>query len=204
MSVRGIELALDQGAVLARLGDLMRAAQPRAGRTRIIGVDGRSGAGKTTLARRLSAYLPAPVVSLEDLYGGWDGLTAGVDRLVSHVLTPLAETGHALVPQFDWTTSAWLTPSPLLAQEMLVVEGVGCGARAAARFMSVLVWIEEPEDRRRSRALARDGDTYAPHWDRWAAQEADLLARERTWSRADVVLRSQPPDLARLGVCLAE
>ena len=41
---------------------------------------------------------------------------------------------------------------------------------------------------RRARALARDGAVYAPHWDRWAAQEDALLARERTSERADVEL----------------
>ncbi len=176
------------------LGDLLRDAPPRAGRTRVIGIDGRSGAGKTTLAGHLGVHLAAPVVSLEDLYGGWDGLTAGIERLVAQVLTPLAAGRPARVPRFDWVSSVWLAPRMLVAGDLLVVEGVGCGARAAARFLSVLVWIEEPEDRRRARALARDGDTYAPHWDGWAAQEDDLLARERTWSRADVVLPGPPED----------
>jgi hypothetical protein len=33
------------------------------------------------------------------------------------------------------------------------------------------VWMQAPTSSRRARALARDGDTYRPHWDRWAAQE---------------------------------
>ena len=52
--------------------------------------DGRSGAGKTRLAAELSAELGAAVVSLEDLYGGWDGLDRGIGVLVSEVLEPLA------------------------------------------------------------------------------------------------------------------
>ncbi len=32
----------------------------------------------------------------------------------------------------------------------------------------------------------RDGDLYAPNWERWARQEEEMLARERTPERADV------------------
>ena len=34
------------------------------------------------------------------------------------------------------------------------------------------VWIADPgEEERRHRAIARDGQTYAPHWQRWADQD---------------------------------
>ena len=68
------------------------------------------------------------------------------------------------------------------------MEGVGAGARAAATFTSVLVWLELAADLRQERALARDGDLFRPHWQRWAAQEDVLLAREQTRARADLVV----------------
>ena len=46
----------------------------------------------------------------------------------------------------------------------------GCGALEAEADLSV--WIADPgEEERRSRAIARDGQTYAPHWQRWAHQD---------------------------------
>ena len=46
----------------------------------------------------------------------------------------------------------------------------GCGALEAEADLSV--WIADPgEEERRSRAIARDGQTYAPHWQRWARQD---------------------------------
>ena len=71
---------------------------------------------------------------------------------------------------------------------ILVVEGVGAGARRAAAFESVLVWLEVPAPVRKKRALDRDGATFVAHWDRWAAQEDAMLARERTPDRADIIL----------------
>ncbi|MCD0449478.1 AAA family ATPase [Actinocorallia sp. API 0066] len=166
----------------------LRAAPPSAGRTRVLAVDGRSGAGKSTLAARVARELAAPVVSLEDLYGGWDGLEDGVDRLVSDVLVPLAEGRRAHVPRYDWIREAWDEPVPLDPPEHLVIEGVGAGALRAAQYVGVLVWLEVPEAERKERALERDGATYTPHWERWAAQERAHLARERTRERADVVV----------------
>jgi hypothetical protein len=69
-----------------------------------------------------------------------------------------------------------------------VVEGVGCGARACAPYLSLLVWVEAPRDVRFARGIARDGEAYRPHWERWARQEQALFAAEGTRERADVII----------------
>jgi uridine kinase len=173
---------------ITRVAAAARRAAPRAGRTRVVAVDGRSGAGKTSLAAALRDRLRAPVVSLEDLFGGWDGLERGIDLLVSAVLEPLAAGRVARVPRYDWIAREWAEPAILAPPGILIVEGVGAGARRASAFESVLVWLEVPAPVRKRRALDRDGDTFAPYWDRWAAQEDAMLARERTPDRADITL----------------
>lgn len=173
---------------VTRIGLAVRRAVPRAGVTRVIAVDGRSGAGKTSLAGILRDALAAPVVSLEDLYGGWDGLEHGIDLLVSEVLEPLTAGRAALVPRYDWVAKKWAEPVSRDPPEILIVEGVGAGARRAAAYASVLVWLEATPVIRKKRALDRDGETFAPHWDQWAAQEDAMLAREHTPERADVLI----------------
>jgi uridine kinase len=177
---------------IAEVVRLASARPPSAGRTRVIAVDGRSGAGKTSLAAKLSDTLSAPIVTLENLYGGWDGLERGIDVLVSDVLEPLAAGRTALVPRYDWLAAAWDTPWTLEPPGMLIVEGVGAAARRAAAFESLLIWMEEPAPVRKKRALDRDGETFAPYWDAWAVQEDAMLARERTPERADLILRLPP------------
>ena len=168
----------------------LRAAAPRAGRTRIVAIDGRSGSGKTTLAAALRAELDAPVISLEYLYGGWGGLEHGIDLLVTEVLEPLAKGRAARIPRYDWITDSWDEPTSLDPPDLLVVEGVGAGARRTARYASMVVWLESPLSVRIKRALERDGETFAPYWDQWAAQEEIMLARERTPERADLVIET--------------
>ena len=173
---------------IARIIAALAGAAPRAGGSRVVAVDGRSGAGKTSLATALRDRLHAPVVSLDGLYGGWDGLEHGIDLLVSAVLEPLAAGCSARVPRYDWVAGDWTAPAVLEAPDVLIVEGVGAGARRAAAFESVLVWLELPAPVRKKRALDRDGATFASHWDQWAAQEDAMLARDRTPDRADIVI----------------
>ncbi|MGD0704847.1 MAG: hypothetical protein ABSA02_33775 [Trebonia sp.] len=171
------------------IGLMLRRTAPRAGVTRVVAIDGRSGAGKTSLAAALADELDAPVVSLEGLYGGWDGLEHGIDLLVTEVLEPLAAGRPARVPRYDWAAREWAEPAPLEPPDVLIVEGVGAGARRAAAFASLLLWLDAPAPIRKKRALDRDGETFAPYWDQWAAQEDEMLAREHTKDRADIVIR---------------
>ncbi|HEX4035068.1 MAG TPA: hypothetical protein VHX66_11545 [Solirubrobacteraceae bacterium] len=174
------------------IGRALRAAAPACGATRVLAIDGRSGSGKSTLAAGLAERLGgAPVVSLEDLYGGWDGLEHGVTLVCAAVLEPLAAGAPASVPRYDWHAAAWARPWTLDPPAELIVEGVGAGAQRLARFTSVLVWIELGEEARREHALADRGDRaiYEPHWERWARQEEEHYVRERPWERAAVCLR---------------
>ena len=170
---------------LAALAQEVRALTPRAGATTIVVIDGPSGSGKSTFATRLADASGAGLMRLEDLYPGWDGLDEGAARLVSDVLAPLARGEQPTVRRWDWHAMRELDPEPVALAPLTVVEGVGAGSLAAAPFTSLLLWLEAARDERYARAIARDGELYVGHWDRWAAQEQVTFERERTRERAD-------------------
>ncbi|WP_448851231.1 hypothetical protein [Corynebacterium sp. 335C] len=154
----------------------------------IVLVDGRSGAGKTTLARRWSAALGWPVVHLEDVYPGWGGLAAAADAVATRLLDPAT----ASYRRWDWYAMAPAEEVPVPLDRSLVIEG--CGAltadnlAAAGRLGDVAgVWVELGADERRARAMARD-EHFAGHWDMWAAQEAEHIARHSPRDLADWVI----------------
>ena len=60
---------------LDRLVGAIRDAAPS--RRPVVLLDGRSGSGKTVLAESLAPRLDAQLVSLDELYPGWEGLEAG-------------------------------------------------------------------------------------------------------------------------------
>lgn len=118
---------------------------------------------------------------LDDLYPGWDGLDAG-SAAVASILTTLAWRA------WDWAAGAPGAWHELDASEPIVVEGVGAISRASRPLVVAAVWVELDDARRRQRALARDGDAYAPFWDRWAAQELAFVAREHPKALATLVV----------------
>lgn len=114
-----------------RVDDLLARTLPDAGGARaplVVGVDGRSGSGKTLLAHALALELRArlredgsdgadgaahagasedplvdlvEVLALEDLYHGWDGLEAGLET-ARGLLEPLSRGEVGRAPRWDW------------------------------------------------------------------------------------------------------
>jgi para-aminobenzoate synthetase len=156
----------------------------------IIAIDGRSGAGKTTLAVELAARLRThhrvSLFHLEDIYPGWNGLAAGIERYVSTVLAPLSRGEAATWVSWDWNKHYDGEPRVTLPAEIVIVEGVGAAAVEARPLLSAVIWAEAPDEVRRTRALDRDGETYEPYWDQWAAQEEEWLAGDDVIRHADV------------------
>ncbi len=145
-------------------------------------IDGRSGAGKTVLARRLAAVLPAAtLVSLDDVYPGWDGLAAGSAAV------------PGIIRHGGWTRWDWAADRPADAASVprhgpLIVEGCGAISRESRALANHAWWLDLDDAERKRRAIERDGDTYAPHWDRWAAQEVAFAAREHPRDLADLLI----------------
>ena len=178
---------------IAALAGRVLAAPPRCGATRLVSIDGPSGSGKTTLSARLAAALgDPPVLHMDEIYPGWDGLAAAVPLLHDQVVVPLAAGRPARYRRWDWHRGEFGETHDLGTPPLLVVEGVGCGARVVAARAVLLVWVEAPRAERFRRGIARDGETYRPHWERWAHQEAAHFAAEATARRADVRVDGAP------------
>lgn len=155
---------------------------------RLLCVDGPAGAGKTTLAAAVAALRPAAaVVHMDDLFPGWDGLPR-VDEQLGTLLAPLAAGRPGRYRRWDWHADAWAEQVTVAPTSLLVVEGVGSGSAVTDPWRTVLVWVEAPSGLRRRRGIERDGDAFAPHWDRWAAAEHTHFAAHRTRERADLVV----------------
>ena len=104
----------------------------------IIAIDGRSGAGKTTLAIELAARLrehhKVSLFHLEDIYPGWNGLAAGIERYASTVLAPLHRGEPAEWVSWDWNAHYDGDTRTTRPAEIVLVEGVGAAAAAARPY----------------------------------------------------------------------
>lgn len=168
---------------------ILNTSQTRCGTTKVVAIDGPSGAGKTDFAAALARRLPgALVLHMDDLYPGWDGLRKAVADLDEHVLTPLASGGQAAYRRWDWEHDRYAQWHRLPATEVLLVEGVGSGAQPGWRRESALIWLEADREERFRRGISRDGESYLPHWLRWERHENALFAGDGTRSRADLII----------------
>lgn len=160
----------------------------------VVAVDGRSGAGKSHLARRIAGLLGGFLVHTDDVawyesFFGWDQL------LAEHVLDPF-RAGRAV----RWSPQAWLDRGRAGAIEVpagtsvLVVEGVGATRASLTGRLDRRVWVRSDRAAARARGVERDRALRpAPgeaerFWDAWAAQEDEFLAGDRPWERADLVV----------------
>ena len=159
----------------------------------IIGIDGRSGSGKTRLSELLEQSLSAEgigvrVLNLDSIYPGWDGLAEGT-KTWQKISRNLRKGKPASYREWDWHADA---PDPKHtidpAQETVIIcEGVG----AIVGTCNVRIVVKAPDELRYRRAIDRDGEAYRPHWERWAAQEEALFAAySATYAQADLIYRT--------------
>jgi uridine kinase len=160
--------------------------------TPIILIDGRAGSGKSTLAALLQNQLfkdgdSLPrLIHMDDLYEGWDGLQAGVDYLQRLILNPIVARRKASFQEFDWSTGERGRWREFEGGTPLIIEGCGSISRLAAQAASLKIWVEAESETRYQRWLEREGND--EFFGRWAAQEVEFYARERSTELADLTV----------------
>jgi len=172
----------------ALLLDLAEARPPTLGSGRLVCVDGPAGSGKTTLAAAVAARRPGtPVLHMDDLYDGWDGLPHLTDQLAT-LLRPLARDEPGCYRRYDWHAGHYAERVTVPPGPLLVLEGVGSGSRAHADLVTALAWVSAPVDLRLRRGLERDGMALADRWHQWMLDEEHHFEVDRTHERAHLLV----------------
>jgi uridine kinase len=168
-----------------------RAVEAAAGsqRTAFIGIDGRGGAGKTTLATLIAAEVPgAAVVHADDFSGPhvaeWDW-----PRLQRQVVDPLLAGRAARYQRWDWhddEPGEWDDVAP---GGLVIIEGVSSTRAELVVPWRLQIWVDAPRQVRLARAVERDGPGMLRQWtDVWMPLEEAYVARERPQERVDLVV----------------
>lgn len=182
-------------STFADLAGEVLARPARLGEVRLVAVDGPTGSGKSTFARRLTAALGDVATRLctDDLLDGWTDTVTFWPRLEELVLTPLLAGRDGAYRRYDWAAGRFgeeVTVVP--ARGVLVVDGV-TSARAAARpLLTLAVWMDMPFEESVARAVARDGPAAAGELRAWHERERAHFAADDTATHADLLVDGAP------------
>ena len=170
------------------IDDLLRATPARLGATKLVLIDGRSGAGKTTVAEGLNRSVGGELVHTDDLLDGWDDQFTYWKRLVCNVFEPIADGRPGGYWRYDWVQGKFVEWVAVKPAPVLIVEGVGAARAEGRALASLSVFIDAPRSLREARSLARDGEAMQAQLSRWRHREELHFGADATLWCADLVI----------------
>jgi uridine kinase len=170
----------------------------------IVAIDGRSGVGKSTMAKALAERLDACVIEGDDFYAG--GIELRSDSVASRaaacidwtrqrsVLEALAAGRAAQWRAFDWDAFDGRLcdePTKLEPKPVVILEGVYAARPEIADLLGLRVVIVVPNEVRLARLSAREG-TIGP-WERqWHEAEEFYFGSVMPTVSFDLVVTASP------------
>jgi uridine kinase len=210
-------MTLDETVALlvARCRELVASAR----RPVFVGLDGRSGAGKSTVAALVAARFASSehdddlvaVIDGDDFYRGgsaetWDRRSAveKSDLVIDWhaqraVLEELRERGVATWHPFDWNANDWdrdvvpvaEQPTRCEARPVVVLDGAYSCRPELHDLLDLRVLLDVPLDIRTGRLIEREGEHYQTDWEaRWTEAEDHYFGTVMPPERFDLVLHS--------------
>jgi hypothetical protein len=163
----------------------------------VLAIDGRSSAGKTTLAGRLQDVVAGSAIVHTDDVAWWYSRFGWAELLIDNVLIP-ARSGRRVSyrpPPWDERKRQGAIEVPL-GCPLLIIEGVGAARRECAHLIDVAIWVQSDERETERRNLSRlgqpDGLPTEQDHRQWMTEEIPFQAGQRPWERADLIICGTP------------
>ena len=170
----------------------------------LVAIDGGSGAGKSSFARKIGDELGAAVIDGDDFYAGgtaaeWDAMSAVekaahcIDwRRQRPVLEALAHGRRASWFPYDWDADdGRLVERPNVCEPapVIILEGVYSARPELSDLFDLRVLYDAPADVRRRRIVEREGEDHRTEWNaRWEEAERWYFTRVMMPEAFDLVL----------------
>lgn len=188
--------------ILSQVNELRRA------KARVIAaIDGRGGAGKSSLARALVSSLPLSAHIEHDWFHLPRDLIVGThrfdhQRLISEVIIPFRSgTSKIEFLRYNWGYLAGSTdgfhddPTTIEDKEILIIEGCETLHADLIPYLDLRIWLDTTAEQSIARGIRRDIEEYGldPNrvhaaWSEWSIWEAEKLARDDRRKRADILV----------------
>src|SRR3989344_1896451 len=174
----------DLEKVISRIDELMK----QLNRPILVALDGRSGTGKSIIAKKIAERLGGIEIISDDFWVGglnkdWDKKSRrekaerAIDwkRIRAEALEPLLAGKPAMWHPFDWKTGKGLSPDVIErdAAPLIVLDGAYSTRPELQDIIDFSVLVEVPNDaNRRARLIERESEEYMKDWHgRWDVAE---------------------------------
>ena len=161
----------------------------------LIAIDGRAGAGKTTLAAKffeeLSVDKSVQVIHMDDLYNGWNN---ALDERLTKTLELIVNAHHNKVAFeieiFNWNSMSFDSKAMINPVDILILEGVGAGQKVVRDAGATLYWLDIDADVGIQRVSNRDGNQIASQMKQWQISQETHFMRDKTRENAEHIQSS--------------
>lgn len=173
----------------------------------LVALDGRSAAGKSTLAAAVAPLVEAGVIDGDDFYSGgtaaeWDAMSPAekVDHCIDWrrqrpVLEALSRGETAGWHRYDWETDDGRLEKTLVkceAAPVIVLDGAYSARPELADLFDLRVLYDAPAELRRRRLIQREGEDHQAAWNaRWDEAEQWYFSRVMLPEAFDLVIHDR-------------
>jgi hypothetical protein len=160
-------------------------------RPAVIGVDGHSSSGKTSLAGKLAALLPQSGVLHTDELAWHQGVLTWDELLLDNVLPVVRSAGPVHYRPPAWQARGRQDEISLPGgMQYLVIEGVGASQASIRGELDLTIWVETDEPTRLARDTVRvaAGEIDYADYLSWMAEENAYVVSQQPWQRADLLV----------------
>lgn len=160
----------------------------------VVAVDGRSTAGKTTLATALCDAPGWACISTDDV-AWWHSFFNWSQILIDGVLKPARRGANV-----SFRPDAWIErgrPGSITVSRgtsYLVIEGVGASREELQPYLDYAIWIRtNPETiEEREAGRARNGESTTAFQEEWMQEEIPFIQQDQPWARANFIVTAHP------------
>ena len=161
----------------------------------LIAIDGRAGAGKTTLAARLFEELSldktVEVIHMDDLYNGWENaLDEGLTKTLESIVNAHNNNVSIKIDIFNWESMSFDSKRVINPVDLLILEGVGAGQKVVRDAGATLYWLDIDAEVGIQRVLNRDGNQIASQMKQWQISQEIHFIRDKTRENAEHIQSS--------------
>lgn len=168
---------------------------------KIIAIDGRCAAGKTTLAKILSENVNCDVIHIDDFFlpvtkrteerMAQSGGNIDFERLISEVLTPIKNGEPYIYSKYSCQNGTFSVGQSVNPQKITVVEGSYSCHPCVFSFYNLHFFLDIDKETQKERVLRRNKDNADAFFSKWIPMEEKYFSEFNIKDKCEILTQEE-------------